>query len=190
MPTVEISSPTFRKLQELAEPFVDTPEDVIRRLVDAAIQSGDSAKPEETGPLQSKGPRQAMMIDPEHPEDLTHTRILKARIDGEPVPRPKWNGLVHLMHVRALRRLESVDAVMKVTKSNVRVDEFTERGFVFLPEAGISIQGVEARLAWESVLRLAQTLNIPVEVEFEWHSKEKAAHPGVLARMSWSPDGA
>ena len=35
MPTIKVSEPVFRELQELAEPLVDTPDTVVRRLIEA-----------------------------------------------------------------------------------------------------------------------------------------------------------
>src|SRR5436309_3278221 len=45
MPTIELSQATFSRLQKLAQPFVDTPEDVIRRLLEG-IGSHNGEDPE------------------------------------------------------------------------------------------------------------------------------------------------
>lgn len=43
MPSIEISNDTFNRLKALAEPFVDKPEDVIRRLLNGAKPSAPTA---------------------------------------------------------------------------------------------------------------------------------------------------
>lgn len=44
MPTIELSQNVFDKLKELAEPFVDSPDSVIQRLLDAYHANGRSAE--------------------------------------------------------------------------------------------------------------------------------------------------
>lgn len=191
MPTIELSERTFRALQALAQPFVDTPDDVVWRLVSAARDGAEKDEPSTTRPsghrIESPGQLDALEVDPNRPEDLTHTRIIKAVVDGEDVPRPNWNGLVQLVHLKAMRRLGSIEAVRRITRSNILPGKHEDRGFVYLPDADLSIQGVEARLAWENTLRIARELKIPIAVEFEWYNKEKAAHPGRMASMTWAP---
>ncbi len=182
MPTIEISETTYQGLQSLARPFVDTPDDVIRRLIEEARGTTSEPTPavvRETG---------VIAVDPLNPEELTHTRVLSAAIDGETVRRPKWNGLLHLLHVRARQSLGSFEEVRKATRANIREGRFEERGFVFVPDAGMSIQGVEARLAWENTMHLVKRLGVSIEVEFEWHDKDKAAHPGARGSMEWRPE--
>ena len=39
MPLIRLTQSTYRKLEVLARPFVETPEDVIKRLVDEALRN-------------------------------------------------------------------------------------------------------------------------------------------------------
>lgn len=45
----------------------------------------------------------------------------------------------------------------------------------------------DANQSWQHTLRLAKKLSLPVQVRFEWHDKEAAAHPGKRARVAWEP---
>jgi hypothetical protein len=63
----------------------------------------------------------------------------------------------------------------------------SDEGYSPLPEYGISVQGVDAHDAWRIAFGLARKLSLPLEVIFEWRDKERAAYPGEIGRMAWSP---
>jgi hypothetical protein len=86
----------------------------------------------------------------------------------------KW----HDMHIMARKRLGSYDAVRRASRANLRQGRYEEKGYKYLPEADLSIQGVDANLACEHSFRLARARNISLKVPFEWRDKEDAAHPG------------
>jgi hypothetical protein len=90
--------------------------------------------------------------------------------------------------VQALAKAESIETLLTVTHAQVRKgDHSGDSGFHFVPEFGLSIQGVDANKAWEYSLRLAQYLKVPVSVRVEWRNKEGAAHPGEIALLEWKP---
>ncbi len=72
----------------------------------------------------------------------------------------------------------------------MRQGRYEENGYVYLPEADLSIQGVDANLAWDHSLGLARALDIKIQLRFEWRHKEGAARPGETAVLEWSPQGA
>jgi len=185
-PTITLSEETYKKLQALAMPFVDTPESVISDLAEEELrrrgtQANGHTNDKSTGATY-------LTLNPDSHENLTHTRILSAKVDGRPIHRPKWNGILDHLHVLAHQRLNSFDAVRRATGANIREGRFEENGYRYLPEAGLSIQGVDANLAWDHSLRLARALNIPVEIRLEWRRKEAAARPGEVAELKWLPD--
>jgi hypothetical protein len=51
----------------------------------------------------------------------------------------------------------------------------------------ISIQNVDANLAWRNALNLARRLSVSISVTFEWRHKSGAAHPGKQGSLVWSP---
>jgi hypothetical protein len=182
---VALSEETFAALQALARPFVDTEESVIRALAEAELGRRS---------LSPNGRRTALMparetpqIDVDSPENLTHTRIISAQVGGQPLHRPKWNSLVDQMHVLALKRLGSFDALRRASSANLREGRFEENGYKYLREGGFSIQGVDANLAWSHSLRLARAIPIPIDLRIEWRNKEGAARPGEQAVLGWSP---
>jgi hypothetical protein len=92
------------------------------------------------------------------------------------------------MHIMARKRLGSYDAVRKASHANLRQGRYEENGYKYLPEADLSIQGVDANLACEHSFRLAKAMNISLKVTFEWRDKEDAAHPGQTGIIEWNPN--
>lgn len=180
-PTIILSDETFVRLQSLAVPFVDTPESVISGLIEAEVARRQGGAP-------SDSPKEeAIQVDPDRPESLTHSKLLGAIVDGTPLHRPKWNSLLDHMHVLAKRRLGSFDAVRKISGANVKEGRHEDSGFHYLPEAGLSVQGVDSNLAWAHALGIARQLRVAIEVTLEWRNKEGAAHPGRDGVIRWSP---
>lgn len=180
-PTIILSDETFTRLQSLAVPFVDTPESVISGLIEAEVAR------RHIGTSAPSPKRATVEIDPDRPDSLTHAKLLGAIVDGKALHRPKWNSLLDHMHVLAKQRLGAFDAVRKISGANVREGRYEESGFHYLPEAGLSVQGVDSNLAWEHSLGIARQLRVAIEVTLEWRNKEGAAHPGKDGVIRWSP---
>jgi hypothetical protein len=184
-PSITLSDETYAKLQALARPFVDSEESVISALADAELQRRTGGRNGNGG--GSGREDQTLHLDPDSHDNLTHTRLLSASIGGRPIHRPKWNGVLDYLHVLARQRLNSFDALRRASGANVREGRYEESGYRYLPEADLSIQGVDANLAWDHSLGLARTLDVPIQVRFEWRHKEGAARPGEVAILEWSP---
>jgi hypothetical protein len=184
-PSIPLSEETFAKLQALARPFVDTPESVIAALADAELQR--RAVSPNGSHRGAHGEREPIRLDPDAHENLKHTRLLSATVDGRPVHRPKWNGVLDHLHIMARERLGSYDAVRRVTGANIREGRYEESGFRYLPEADLSIQGLDANLAWDHSLGLVRALEVPIRLRLEWRHKQGAAHPGESAVLEWVP---
>lgn len=185
--TITISEETFSKLQQLAQPLVDTEESVIISALDAELERrAVTRNGNNPGEAQVS---QVLHLDPDAHENLTHNRLLSATVDGHTINKPKWNGILNYLHILARQRMGSFDAVRQASSANLREGRYEENGYAFLPEGNLSIQGVDANLAWDHSLRLARALDVKIRVQFEWRDKEAAAHPGVTAILEWSPQG-
>ncbi len=183
MPTIQLSDKTFSRLQALAVPFVDTPESVINRLLDSNFDAG--AQVGEAG--GSSG--QKLELDPNFPGSLSHTRVRTAKVGSEPLHQPHWNKVLRELHIKALKKLGSFEAVATISGSNLRKGKYEAEGFTFLNGAGFSIQGVDSNLAWQHSLALAKALSLPLDVTFTWYEKEGAANPGKWGHLHWAPAG-
>ena len=177
--SITLSDEAFAKLQKLARPLVDTPESVISALADDALKR--------RGAPDSRADQQVPRLDPDKHDRLTHARLIAASVDGRALHRPKWNNLLDDLHLLARKRLGSFEAVRRVTGAHIREGKYEENGFHYLPDADLSIQGVDSNLAWEHSLGLARHLRIPIHVRFEWRAKDGAARPGQMAVLEWSP---
>ena len=182
---IALSDETYAALQALARPFIDTEDSVIRALAEKELERRSASPDGRTVALS--GRPEVLRLEADAPENLTHTRLRSARVAGEPLHRPKWNGLVDHMHVLALKHLGSLDEVRRVSSANLREGKYEQDGYKYLPEADFSIQGVDSNLAWSHSLRLARALQVPIELRLEWRNKDGAAHPGEQAVLEWSP---
>ena len=180
-PVIRIPESTYRRLYKLALDFVDKPADVIDRLLDEHEQA-------ENGNVSSATPTDSavLQLDPIQPDDLFHTRVLEARLNGR-IIRPKWNNLVIAIHQIALEKLESFDRLKMMTLSNIVEGKRSDSGFKYVTETDFSIQYCDSNHAWQNSLHLAKKLDFEIEVHLEWMNKDKAVYPGQRAKLFWSP---
>lgn len=184
MPTITLSDATFAKIKSHAEPLVDDADSVISRLCDfCTAHKGGGLD------VNGNSATQNFITLRVGSRELTHTRLLSARVDGAAMHRPDWNSLTRDMHVMAKTRLGTFEAVRKATRANLRQGRFEENGYRYLPEVDFSIQGSDANNSCESAFGLARAMNIPLHVRFEWREKEEAAHPGRTGVIEWTPEG-
>jgi len=183
-PVIRIPESLFVRLQKHAKPLVDTPVSVIERMVDFyerdTRNSEGKARRKDVDTMPA-----AKNYNPNRPPDLTHTRVLNAEFDGSPAKN--WNDLVEVAHIRAGKQFKTYEALRGATKANIVRGEKTDSGFHHVPDIDISIQGIDADLAWRNVLHLARQLDVAVRVEFEWRTKPQAAHPGKRGSLEWMP---
>lgn len=111
---------------------------------------------------------------------LTFTRVLSARVDNARAEKMNWANL--LVSVIVAVKAKGIAAEKLVTELQVpaKVATYTEEGYKFYAELGISVQGQSAQDTWKEVRRLADKFTIPVEVRFQWRDNPKAQHPGKI----------
>ena len=181
--SLEIPEALFRRLQKHAVPLVDTPVSVIERLADHFENTAPHAQTESpsVGSTQDKG---IQRFDAFRPPDLFHTR---ARGAFGSKTFSNWNELVRIAHIAAFAKAKSFSELKAVTHAQIRNGSHTDSGYRFLPEIGVSVQGVDANHAWMYSLRLAQYLETPIRALIEWRHNDKAAYPGAQGVLEWSP---
>lgn len=189
-PVVRISDETFAMLQQVALPLVDTPDSAIRKALEVYLEvegkSHPKTKPEKSTPKTEQTAPGVMTFAPDTPPNLTHTSFLRGEV-GETAVN-KWNHLLLAAHVEAYQKLGSdLAALQRMSESNVQSGEIDEGGYKPARGFGFSVQAVEANKAWVISYHLARTLNFQIAAEFRWQLKDKAAHPGVVGRISWKP---
>jgi hypothetical protein len=179
---ITLSPDTFAKLQKLAVPLVDTTGSVIARRIEF-YERGYAAQPAAARPTMSE----ARKFNPASPPDLTHTRLLAARLRGQEFVGSalKWNRLLDFALEAAVKETGKPDLVVRSSTVNAIVGQKEDMGYHLLPSAGISVQGQDANGAWRGIFQIAKTLGWSVDVEFIWHEKDGASNPGVVGRFAY-----
>jgi hypothetical protein len=181
--TLEIPESLYQRLQKHAIPFVDTPISVIERLADH-FEAKPSDPIRKTLPSTSISDRPHKKFNPLQPPDLFHTR---SQGTFGSIAFSNWNDLVRIAHIETLAKTESFEELRTVTHAQIRKGSHSDSGYHYVPEIGISLQGVDANHAWRHALRLAQYLKTPLRAQVEWRNNEKAAYPGTSGVLEWNP---
>jgi hypothetical protein len=186
---IEIPEPLLKRLQKHATPFVDSPVDVIERWADFYEQHNKQkieSNASKNGSKQSlmEIPHGVRQFDPKRPPNLLHTRV---RGEFAKTSFSNWNDMLRIAHIYAFKEAGVFEDLRKMTRAQIRKGAYSDEGYKFVPEIGVSIQGVDSSHAWEYALRLAIHLKVPVKAEIEWRHNDNAAHPGERGIMIWTP---
>ncbi|MGI9014547.1 MAG: T4SS efffector SepA family protein [Phycisphaerales bacterium] len=184
-PSITISENCYGMLKRLVnEPFEDTPQSIIHDLATAELARRAAQNGHGGG---GSAPETVMLLDPDHPEDLTHTKVLAVELDGKPVHPPRWNVLRNAVHTLAVKNLGSFEAMQAKTSAHVREGKVEGEGYKYQPDGDFSIQQHQASVCWEQALHMAKVLGVGVKVSFVWRDKEGSSHPGKKGSVEWSP---
>lgn len=117
---------------------------------------------------------------------LGFTRIIDCKFGNE-YPGNRWANLISSGLKIAVRMGFSFSDIQRNTTINLVQGEQHERGFKFVPQAGISYQGMDANKTWENALKLAQLTKQKIYVKFEWSNNPNAKYPGREEILFWEP---
>jgi hypothetical protein len=185
MPLVPLSDTTFEELKLLAEPFVDTPESLIAKIVhEAVLRRGALPRGDAAFNSAADG---VLRLNPNSHESLAFTRLRSASVDGREMIRPKWNSFMDRVHVLGLSRLGSFEALKRATGARLRQGRYEDEGFKYLQDGDFSIQGLDSNGAWDQALSVARAIRVPIKVTVEWRDRAGAAHPGKTGLLEWTP---
>lgn len=170
MAKIDLPDDLMTELGKLARPFIDKdPVAVIRRLVNERTKTGTK----ETEPI----------YPPNLPPDLTHTKVLAAKINGETMTKPNWNRVMERAVMLAAKQLKNVDLLSELVLAKHVKGEKKEQGFEYFPEAGISIQGQDSNYAWKATAHILKEMGFSAEITFSWYDNPKAANPGKVGKF-------
>lgn len=181
MPQITIEQATFERLQQHAKPLVDTTDTVIVRALNALDES--AVKHADNGGANAGPPEK--LFDASALPDLTHTKVLHAVIDGEPMPRPNWRCLRDELLLRIMQRGGGFENLHRLLQAYVNLAEGRkeDEGFRYLRDFDFSVQGQHANGACQAIVTAAQVLGTTLSIGIMWRRKEGAAHPGERARI-------
>jgi hypothetical protein len=174
-PSINVTDPTFARLQKFAKPLIDTPESVIIRLMDA-FEKRQSVSP----------PNGAKEYGVGAAPNLTHTKVLSIELNGAECPKSEtnWNRLLDDVINQAAKKLKDVTALKELLVVNHVIGKKEDQGYRYLATAGISVQGQDANSAWKAVAHIIKSMNFSCRVIFMWYDNDKAAHPGQTGKFT------
>lgn len=178
MPQTSIQDTTFERLQRHAQPLVDTIDTVINRALDALEQLEGLQGPGGECPAAAE-----RRIDPRMLPNLTHTKVLDASINGEPMAKANWNLLLEAMLRHTMKRVGNFDQLKKMCPVNTAKGRKEDEGYSYLSDIDVSVQGQDSNGACRAVVTAAQGLGIALDIGFMWRAKKGAAYPGERARL-------
>ena len=171
MPKIQISPETFERLQKHGKPFVDTPESVINRALDALERS--EKKPVSPAPDNTPTAAVERLIDPLRLPNMRHTKILDAKVAGAAVKKPSWNTLLKMMVRSAMKRGITCDEICRLYPISMVAGQKTDKSYKYLPDIDVSMQGQQAHRACRAVVKIAQNLGIALDIGFKWPNGER-----------------
>src|SRR6266496_2933031 len=139
---IEIPEPLLKRLQKHAIPFVDnTPVSVIERWADFFEQHNhqkdfkSNSKTDNTKHAPTEIPNDLRQFDAKRPPSLFHTRV---RGEFGSTPFSNWNDLLRIAHIHAFKKARSFEELRRVTRAQTRKGSYSNEGYRFVPEIGIS----------------------------------------------------
>ena len=174
--TDAISPNTIDRLKIYAEPFVDTVDSVVNRLIDA-FEANSS------GPLKA-APSASSALDAASPPNLAFTTVHNVVLNGVRLPssESKWNGLM-IAAIQQAKKSMTTEEIDKLVIINHVLGKKTDIGYKYLADVGISVQGQDANHAWKATYEILKELKISAEIEFSWQNNPKASSPGARGKF-------
>jgi hypothetical protein len=175
---VSISQSNFTRLQKHATPLIDDLDTVLAKILDVYERSRPG-EPEEPATEDDLSVR-TYPVD--NPPNLTFTSVNSVRIDGKEFSNRYWNPILfEVIRVAAIKM--GIDKLKPFLDVNYKDGE--QEKFVFIKEAGISVQGRDSNLCWRSIMKVAKAAKIAIEVDFFWQDQATAAFPGRHGRFAY-----
>ena len=170
MPDI-LALPTINRLKAYAEPFVDTVDSVVNRLIDAfEAGSKDQLKVHSVavGALSAASP-----------PNLAFTTVHAVVLNGVRLPSSisNWNGLM-IAAIQEAKKGRTTDEMDKLILANHSLGRKTESGYKYLEDVGLSVQGQDANYAWKATYHILKEARLSAVVDFSWQNNPKAASPG------------
>jgi len=174
------------KLESLAGQFVNN---VISELEDYAQEEEQKDTIE-----KGKSTDEFYKVDPEEigykgEVDLSHSRIEQA-VFGDEAGISNWNSLVHSAAKQAVKYGKEdlvLEIIPNAKKQEGEIPDSASNRYM-VEETNVSIILMNANRCAIYSYELAQEIKASFRVEFEWHEKEKASHPGAKGVIQYEPE--
>ena len=176
MPVIRVNDAIFMELKTISTWLgTTTPSETIDRLVREKL---NALGLEHDADDESEATSANEIMQFEATPGLSFTRLISAKIGAVSIKKANWANLLLAMIAAVKAKGLSGEKLVSELQVPARVRAYTDEGFRFYADLGISIQGQSAQDAWKEVERLAKKWKIPAEAHFQWRQNDKAQHPG------------
>ena len=176
MPVIRLSDATFSELKTIATWLsAKTPSETIDRLVREKLD--ELGLERDSGDEPEIASNDDVMKFDKAP-GLSFTRLTAAKVGGVPLKKMNWAHLLLAMIAAMKAKGLSGSKLVSELQVPTKTTQYSDEGYKYYPELGISVQGQAAQDAWKEIERIATKWAIPVEAEFQWRQHAKAQHPG------------
>jgi hypothetical protein len=190
--TLNLSIRNSERIHRLSQTFGLAPDDVVSKLLDNFLFGNDVHAVEDVAKkqpnrLSSGNPSEAgqgnFVFSRDRSLNLKHTRVLFAEFGGEQPVKMTWNSLMDLALEKLWSVSSSFDEFAKLAGANLVEGVRESNGYHPVLRGKFSVQGRSAPDAAQVIHRAAKALGVKAEVDFAWHEKPEAAHPGEQGRL-------
>ncbi len=179
--TIKISDTLFKKLQQLAEPFVDTPENVIDRILQFYLKNKNISSTNKNNLIRLK-PEE--ILTNRNKKILEGTKILAAKVNNVKLKKRErgysWIGLASLAIVQAQEKNNySIEKLSKISGFKISTEKpISNKQPTYIEELNVWITRQDASLSCIHILKLVQISEINFCVRFKWKNSTKNTYSG------------
>ena len=176
MRKIEITEATYKRLQLHAKPFEDNEDKIINVALDS-IESNLKSIKSDVSSIDSD----ITLIDPNNLPDLTHTKIIVAKINQIEVRRKNWRNILEAVLEPIIKEGETVDNINIFGQLTAVGGNFEKNGYKFISSLNISIPTQDSAHVCKSIVSLAKKYQVKIEIKFRWRSEKASAFPDKVA---------
>ena len=173
-PVIRISDSVFKKLQKLAEPFVDSPSSVIEKLLEEYEKKNNvyntkilvKEKNDIYNHMPSKDSTIEIKID--NVPDLTSSRIITATINGKPAK--SWTRLTALLLEEAFSYFNNSFDELKNHIGFHIVKGKTQRDMSYISKINISFTRQNANETFNNLIKVIKKINADLFLKIKFNS--------------------
>ena len=179
MPVIRLNDVTFTNLKSISTWLeTETPSETVDKLVEGMMKKLGLERDFDIDVEVIKDSPASELLEFKTAPSLTFTRVTLATIGGVPIARPNWAKV--LISIIAAVKSNGLSGQKLVDDLQIRSTtlDYSDKGYSYHPELGISVQGQSAADAWNEIDRLAKKWSVLVKVQFQWHEKKGAQYPG------------
>ena len=180
MRTIEISETTYERLEGYSEGFRDTEDKVINKALDALdLQNKNITKNQ----FIPKPMNTQLQFESNKIPDVSFSKPLSMKIDGVESSTRKWVELLDPILSIAIDRGLSIFDLKRKYAFNITEDSDDHTHYRFISNLGIWIQPLSSKDVLKRVQKIAQDLQIELEIVVKWLQNDKAQFPGMEAKI-------